>query len=294
MEFALLLLTGFLLTFTAPWMRRFLREWSLPFFLAYPLAALALLWNASELIQKQSAVEVSIPWVSSLGVNLSLRIDGLGWLFGMLISGIGALVVLYAHGYLHHHPQENRFYGFLFLFMTAMLGVVWSEDIFLLFIFWELTSISSFLLIGLEHHEEKARKAALQALLVTAGGGLALLAGLVGLALITGSNRLSVINSQGNWIVQSRLSLPVLLLILAGAFTKSAQFPFHFWLPGAMAAPTPVSAYLHSATMVKAGVYLLARLTLRSAGHLHGTPCSPCLDWQPCWLGRCWHWHKPT
>lgn len=268
MEFVILLGTGFLLTFIAPWMHRFLRGWSLPFFLAYPLAALALLWNASGMIQKQSSVQVSFPWVSSLGVDFSLKVDGLGLLFGMLISGIGALVVLYAHGYLHHHPQENRFYGFLFLFMTAMLGVVWSEDIFLLFIFWELTSISSFLLIGLEHHEEKARKAALQALLVTAGGGLALLAGLVGLTLITGSSRLSVINAHGNWIVQSKLYLPVLLLILAGAFTKSAQFPFHFWLPGAMAAPTPVSAYLHSATMVKAGVYLLARLTPA----LGGTP----------------------
>lgn len=268
MGFMILVLTGFVLTFTAPWIRRRLRKWSLPVFLVYPLAALALLWNISETIQKQSAIAVSLPWVPSLGVNLSLRIDGLGWLFGLLISGIGALVIVYAHGYLHHHPQENRFYGFLFLFMTAMLGVVWSEDIFLLFVFWELTSISSFLLIGLEHPEEKARKAALQALLVTAGGGLALLAGLVGLTLITGSSNLSVMNTLNGKIVQSELYLPVLLLILAGAFTKSAQFPFHFWLPGAMAAPTPVSAYLHSATMVKAGVYLLARLTPA----LGGTP----------------------
>ncbi|GAP08110.1 multisubunit sodium/proton antiporter, MrpA subunit [Anaerolinea thermolimosa] len=210
----------------------------------------------------------SLAWVPSLEVDLTFRLDGLGFLFSLLIALIGLLVVLYASDYLQGHPQLGRFYAALMLFMTAMLGVVWSDHLLGLFVFWELTSISSYLLIGFNHEEESSRKAALQALLVTGGGGLALLAGLVLLGLSGGTFALSTLNLRGE-VLRASPAYPLAVgLILLGALTKSAQFPFHFWLPGAMAAPTPVSAYLHSATMVKAGVYLLARLNPA----LGGTP----------------------
>lgn len=203
----------------------------------------------------------SCAWIPSLGITLSFRLDGLGLLFALLISGIGALVLLYASSYLHDHPHLGRFYLFLLLFMAAMLGAVLSGDLITLFVFWELTGICSFLLIGFDYQQAASRRAALQALLVTGSGGLALLGGLMLLAQASGSSDLSVILSSGDLIRSHNLYLPILVLMLAGAFTKSAQFPFHFWLPGAMAAPTPVSAYLHSATMVKLGVFLLARFS---------------------------------
>ena len=201
-----------------------------------------------------------VPWVPSLGLSLSLRLDGLGLVMALLISGIGVLVVIYGGAYLHGHPFLGRFYGLVILFMTAMLGVVLSNNALLLFIFWELTSISSFFLIGFEHHKANARAAAWQALLVTGSGGLSMLAGFVLLAMITGSFEISHWIESSAAVITHPLALAAFLLVLAGAATKSAQFPFHFWLPNAMEAPTPVSAYLHSATMVKAGVYLLARL----------------------------------
>lgn len=200
-------------------------------------------------------------WADSLGVTFSLYLDGLSLLFVLLITGIGALVLVYGGAYLHGHHQLGHFYAFILLFMGAMLGVALSDNALTLFIFWELTSISSFLLIGFDHEKEGSRAAALQALLVTGSGGLAMLAGLVLLGQIGGSYEISLLNQRGDLLRASPLFLPAFALILAGAVTKSAQYPFHFWLPGAMAAPTPVSAYLHSATMVKAGVYLLARLT---------------------------------
>ena len=199
-------------------------------------------------------------WASELGLHFSFRADGLSLLFALLISGIGALVVIYAGGYLKGHRHIGRFYAWLLAFMASMLGVALADNLILLFVFWELTSLSSFMLIGFEHEREAARAAALQALLVTGAGGLALLAGLLLLGQAGGALELSALLARGEALRASPLYLPALLLILIGAFTKSAQFPFHFWLPNAMEAPTPVSAYLHSATMVKAGVYLLARL----------------------------------
>ena len=206
------------------------------------------------------ALEESWPWVTGLGVRLAFRLDGLSLLFALLVTGIGALVLVYGGGYLKGDPRLPRFYSAILFFMAAMLGLVLADDAITLFVFWELTGISSYLLIGFDHEQESARKAALQALLVTGAGGLALLAGLLLLGEIAGTLQLSALGAHSGAIQAHALYLPVLLLVLLGAFTKSAQFPFHFWLPGAMAAPTPVSAYLHSATMVKAGIYLLARL----------------------------------
>jgi multicomponent K+:H+ antiporter subunit A len=204
--------------------------------------------------------EISIPWMSSLGLNLALKADGLGFLFSLLILGIGLLVILYARFYLSEKDPMGRFYAFLLLFMGAMLGVVLSDNILLLLIFWELTSLTSFLLIGYWKHLPEGRQGARMALVVTGGGGLAMLAGFLLLGNITGTYDLSAILTMGDQIRAHDLYGPMLVLVLLGAFTKSAQFPFHFWLPHAMAAPTPVSSYLHSATMVKAGVFLLARL----------------------------------
>jgi multicomponent Na+:H+ antiporter subunit A len=203
----------------------------------------------------------SYEWVPALGVRLSFAFDGLARLFALLISGIGTLVLIYAGPYMHGHPRLGRFYLYLLVFMGSMLGVVLADNVLLLFIFWELTSVSSFLLIGFDHHLPESRASALQSLLVTAGGGLALLAGLVLLGYAGGSFELSVLSAAGDAVRDHALYVPLLFLILAGAFTKSAQTPFHFWLPNAMAAPTPVSAYLHSSTMVKAGIYLMARTT---------------------------------
>jgi multicomponent Na+:H+ antiporter subunit A len=202
----------------------------------------------------------SLPWAPQLGLFFSFRADGLGLLFALLISGIGCLVTLYGSGYLHGHADLGRFYLWLFIFMAAMLGVVLADNLILLFIFWELTSLSSFILIGFKHDEQRSRDAALQALLVTGLGGLIMLAGFILIGETGGTYEISNLLSNIEPIRSSRLYLPALILVLIGAFTKSAQFPFHFWLPNAMEAPTPVSAYLHSATMVKAGIYLLARL----------------------------------
>jgi multicomponent Na+:H+ antiporter subunit A len=198
--------------------------------------------------------------VPSLGVAGGLRLDGLSLLFTLLITGIGALVLLYAGRYLEGDPRLRRLIVLLLLFMVAMLGAVTADDVVTLFIFWELTSLASFFLVGHDHEKPAARKAALQALLVTGGGGLALLAGLILVAMAAGTTSLSGIIAAREAVLAHPASVPAMLLIVLGCFTKSAQFPFHFWLPNAMAAPTPVSAYLHSATMVKLGVYLLARL----------------------------------
>lgn len=225
-----------------------------------PLLALGiLLWLAPRVFAGELLL-VSQPWLTQLGFNLSLRLDGLALLFALLILGIGLLVILYARYYLSEREAIGRFFAYLLLFMGAMLGVVLSENLLLLLTFWELTSLSSFLLIGFWGKRSDARKGARMALAVTGGGGLALLAGILLIGHIVGSFELSVVLAAGDVIRAHALYPVVLVLVLLGAFTKSAQFPFHFWLPHAMAAPTPVSAYLHSATMVKAGVFLLARL----------------------------------
>lgn len=199
-------------------------------------------------------------WVPSLGLDLTLMIDPLGLMFAGLILGIGLLVVIFAHFYLDADEATGRFFASLMLFQGAMLGIVIAGNVLLLLVFWEMTSLASFLLIGFWQHRAEARQGARMALAVTGGGGLALIGGMVLLGLVAGSFDIATILARGD-IVRASPLYPVLLgLILLGCFTKSAQFPFHFWLPHAMAAPTPVSAYLHSATMVKAGVFLLARL----------------------------------
>ncbi|MFS8111548.1 putative monovalent cation/H+ antiporter subunit A [Rhizobium jaguaris] len=232
---------------------------------AWPLAlfpALAFLHFAGFLpdIAAGHSVQDGFEWVPSLNLRFSWLLDGLSLTFALLITGIGTLIVLYSGGYLKGHADQGRFFSFIFLFMGSMLGLVVSDSFLTLFVFWELTSITSFLLIGFDHQREAARRAALQALVVTGGGGLLLLAGLLLIWQITGAADMSGLLRAGGALRESPLYLAALILILGGAFTKSAQFPFHFWLPNAMEAPTPVSAYLHSATMVKAGVYLLMRL----------------------------------
>lgn len=261
MELILAVLSGFVAALIAPWINRITRGSTGWLLAVFPSLLFLQFLRYVETIAAGNTVRVSYPWVASLGINLSFYLDGLSLLFALLITGIGALVLIYAGGYLKNHAQLGRFYGFLLLFMASMLGVVLADNTLSLFLFWELTSVSSFLLIGFEHKKEASRGAALQALLVTSLGGLALLAGFLLLEQAGGSRELSVLLSQGDAIRAHSLYVPIVLLILGGAFTKSAQFPFHFWLPAAMEAPTPVSAYLHSATMVKAGVYLLARMS---------------------------------
>jgi multicomponent Na+:H+ antiporter subunit A len=216
--------------------------------------------GGSGLLARADAAFGSMLWMPGLEIQLSFLVDGLSLLFALLISGIGFFIVSYAGRYLEKSRDLGRFYVMILAFMGSMLGLVLADNLIAMFIFWELTSVTSYLLIGYNHEDPKARKAALQGLIVTVAGGLALLAGIVMLALASGSYELSEILNSGDAVREHALYLPLLLLILLGAFTKSAQVPFHFWLPNAMAAPTPVSAYLHSATMVKAGVYLLARL----------------------------------
>lgn len=205
-------------------------------------------------------IRESHEWLPAFDVPLSFYLDGLSLLFALLVTGIGTLIVVYSGGYLAHHEQLGRFHVQLLSFMGAMLGLVVADNVYVFFIFFELTSLTSYLLIGFYHNEDGARVAARKALIVTGGGGLALLAGLILLSQVTGTLEFSEMLGMGSVVAGHPYYLAIFVLVCAGAFTKSAQFPFHFWLPAAMAGPTPVSAYLHSATMVKAGVFLLARL----------------------------------
>jgi NADH:ubiquinone oxidoreductase subunit 5 (subunit L)/multisubunit Na+/H+ antiporter MnhA subunit/multisubunit Na+/H+ antiporter MnhB subunit len=210
-------------------------------------------------VSQTGPIVLSIPWVAEIGLSLSLYVDGLSLLFSLMIVGIGALVVIYAGYYFDDAAELDRFYIRLLAFMSAMLLVVLAGNILTLFIGWELTSVISFLLISFNRDSEEARSGALQALIITGAGGLALLVGLVLLGTAAGTMELSQILTDTT-LRESPWYTAFTVLILAGCFTKSAQWPFHFWLPGAMSAPTPASAYLHSATMVKAGIYLLFRL----------------------------------
>jgi multicomponent Na+:H+ antiporter subunit A len=222
-----------------------------------PLSAfLALVWGLSEY---PLPWKYSIPWIPSLEISIAFRIDALSAQMLALITGIGFMVFVYAAGYLQHEPRRRQIFIILPVFMLAMIGTVSADNIIVFFAFWELTSISSFLLVGFNHQDSSARDSARQALLITMGGGLALLGGLILLAQISGSWYLSEIISSAPEFEDHPLLPWAIGLLLLGAFTKSAQFPFHFWLPNAMSAPTPVSAYLHSATMVKLGIYLMAR-----------------------------------
>jgi multicomponent Na+:H+ antiporter subunit A len=227
-------------------------------FIAVPVAALcALVWL---LLNFELPLRWSLEWVPALGVNFSFFVDGLSVLMLLMITGVGTAVFVYAGGYLAGHPQQHRLYILLCLFMVAMIGCVTADNLIVLFLFWEMTSLTSFMLVGFNHEEPKSRKSAQQALLVTGTGGLVLLAGFIVLGQAMDSWSMSDIVRRLPEMEQTPQLTTALLLILVGAFTKSAQFPFHFWLPNAMSAPTPVSAYLHSATMVKLGVFLLARL----------------------------------
>lgn len=204
----------------------------------------------------------SMNWIPSLGINFDIYMDGLALMFGLIISGIGALVVIYSIFYMDKNREAlHNFYIYLLLFMGAMLGLVSSDNVFVLYTLWELTSVSSFLLIAYWYERKKSREGALKAMIITVFGGLAMLAGLILLTMITDTYSLREMIAHVDFIQESSLFIPALVLILLGAFTKSAQFPFSIWLPDAMEAPTPVSAYLHSATMVKAGIYLVARMT---------------------------------
>jgi multicomponent K+:H+ antiporter subunit A len=227
---------------------------------AATLLAFALLAGDAGAALGGATLQQQLPWAPAIGLTLDMRLDGLGLLFALLVLGIGLLVVIYARYYLSARDGMGRFYAYLLLFMGSMLGVVLSGQVIQLLVFWELTSLSSFLLIGYWATRPEARRGARMALITTGLGGLALLAGLLLLGQVAGSYALGDILAAGDAVRASALYVPALLLILLGALTKSAQFPFHFWLPRAMAAPTPVSAYLHSATMVNAGLFLLARL----------------------------------
>lgn len=231
-----------------------------------PLTALCITLYHAPAVLAGETIRFSAAWIPSLGLDFSLRLDGLSLLFIFMILGIGLLVILYSRYYLSNNDSMAKLYSYLMLFMTAMLGIVMSNNVIQLWVFWELTSISSFLLISYWWHKSEARKGARMALTVTGAGGLALLGGLLIIGDIVGSYNLDIILASRAIIQSHDLYELALVLVLLGAFTKSAQFPFHFWLPHAMAAPTPVSAYLHSATMVKAGIFLLARFYPALAG----------------------------
>jgi multicomponent K+:H+ antiporter subunit A len=223
------------------------------------LLACALLMPTSIAVFAGETIIQSWSWIPAIGLEFAFRLDGLALLFAFLILGIGLLVIIYARYYLAAKDNMGRFFAYILMFMGSMLGIVLSENILQMLVFWELTSLSSFLLISYWQHRKDARDGASMALVITGGGGLALLGAVLLLGHVVGSYNLSDVLAAGDLVRSHELYLPILILFLVGVFTKSAQFPFHFWLPHAMAAPTPVSAYLHSATMVKAGIFLLAR-----------------------------------
>jgi multicomponent Na+:H+ antiporter subunit A len=265
-----LVLAPLLVAPAAPWLARRLGGRAGWLLALLPVALFARFAGWLPLAPGDEVVDAA-PWVPGLGVELAFRLDGLAAIFVLLVTGIGALVLIYAGGYLSGDPRLGRFFATLLAFQSAMLGVVLADDLITLFVFWELTSVTSYLLIGFDHQRDGSRTAALKALLVTGVGGLALLAGLLLMAIAAGDLGATTLKLSELAAVDLRthaLYPAILVLVLLGAATKSAQVPFHFWLPEAMAAPTPVSAYLHSATMVKAGIYLLARLHPQLGGTL--------------------------
>lgn len=248
------------------WLKKFSRGVTAFGAIGVSLSSLILLLTQAKQVFHGEVILQSWSWLPQLGIDLSFRLDALGLLFSLLITGIGTLIFIYAYYYLSPKNSLSKLYMLLMLFMAAMLGISLSNNLILLLIFWELTSISSFLLVGYWSNYDVAQRGSRMALTITGMGGLAMLGGFVLLGQITGTYEINQILTMSEQIQSHALFVPTLLLILLGAFTKSAQFPFHFWLPNAMAAPTPVSAYLHSATMVKAGIFLLARLLPIFAG----------------------------
>lgn len=264
----LVILAPFIWAIFIPFLYKYARQIHTGWFvLILPLLLFTYLVQFLPIVSSGEAVQQTVEWIPSLGINFTAYVDGLGLLFALLITGIGSLVVLYSIYYLSKVKEAlNSFYVYLLMFMGAMLGVVLSDNLLVLYVFWELTSLASFLLIAYWFQREKSRYGALKSMLITVFGGFAMFAGFILLYLMTGTYSIREIIAQVGVISTHELFLPAMLLILLGAFTKSAQFPFHIWLPDAMEAPTPVSAYLHSATMVKAGIYLVARLSPIFAG----------------------------
>ena len=256
-------ISPFLLAILIPFLYKYIRKIHTGWFvLLLPLALFAYFLSFIPLTSAGEVVMRSVPWVPSLGINFDLYIDGISLLFALLITGIGTLVVFYSVYYLSKKTEKlNNFYVYLLLFMGAMLGVVLSDNLIVLYVFWEVTSISSALLISYWYTREKSIYGAQKSMFITVFGGLSMLGGFSLLYVMTGTFSVREIIANVDLVTTSSLFLPAMLLVLLGAFTKSAQFPFHIWLPDAMEAPTPVSAYLHSATMVKAGIYLVARVT---------------------------------
>ncbi|MBE0481948.1 MAG: putative monovalent cation/H+ antiporter subunit A [Bacterioplanes sp.] len=267
----LTVMLGFVVAMAAPWLVKLSGRYSGWLLALYPFSLVVYFAQWIPVIGQGHSQLTTYQWFPGLDISLSLYLDGLSLLFALLISIIGTFVLIYAGSYLKGHKDLGRFYLIIIAFMASMLGLVLADNVITLFVFWELTSITSYFLIGFQHEQASARKAALQGLFVTVGGGLCLLAGFVLLAIMGGSYSIQGILSSGVSLPEHGLYGAALVLVLLGAFTKSAQFPFHFWLPNAMAAPTPVSAFLHSATMVKAGVYLLARLNPGMASDLWST-----------------------
>ena len=257
----LAILSGFILALSLPLIGKYVKGKLAVLLSALPIVLFGYFISFMPAVAEGQELRFFYEWVPSLGIHLSFTLDGLALLFTLLITGIGSLVFLYTAAYLKGHVYLDRFYGYLSMFMGSMLGLVLSDNIISLFIFWELTSISSFFLIGFNNDNEASRRSSLLALSITGLGGFFLLAGMITLGYVGGSYNISELLTSSEAIKEHALYGWILLFLFVGAFTKSAQFPFHFWLPGAMKAPTPVSTYLHSATMVKAGVYLLARFT---------------------------------
>lgn len=252
---------GFIFAILVPVFSRFFKK-AIPFvYSLLPLSLFIFFLRFLGEIKSKGHILFHYQWVPSLGIDLSFRLDGLSLLFALMITGIGVLVFAYTANYLKGHQYLDRFYGYLSMFMASMLGVVLSDNLMTMFIFWELTSISSYFLIGFNNEDPASRKSALTALGITGLGGLVMLSGIILLQAVGGSYSFSELLNSSEIIKNSSSYGWIIALLFVGAFTKSAQFPFHFWLPGAMKAPTPVSTYLHSATMVKAGIYLLARFT---------------------------------
>ena len=245
----------------APFIHRFAGAFAGWILAIVPASIFVFLLGFAETVTGGGTVASSLEWIPAYGIKLSFFVDGLSLIFALTISGVGTLIILYSGAYLAGHHHQGRFLAFMLAFMGAMLGLVLADSLLVLFLFWELTSVTSFLLIGFDHARQAARRGAIQALVITNIGGMFLLAGAILVQQLAGTLDMSGVREMGDILRGNGLYLLVLICFLGAAFTKSAQFPLHFWLPNAMEAPTPVSAFLHSATMVQAGVYLLARMT---------------------------------